>query len=185
MNNVKIYRNDIDFSLDDIVINSNNFVETARVDYISNFVSVLKKCVFVFKLYENKYIVDQIEFNGVNIYGSKDYLDNLILQSFDIRKSYVATVDKELVNKVINFYNIIEKNTKNTSNKLVFDISKEVLLQKAMNIEPKEVSVESNGEIKKKEKKQGHFSFILLVVVAAVVLTIMSIMIGMKVLGIM
>ena len=113
-------------------------ISRTHLDKLTSFLS--DKTMFL-KMHEGQlFIQNIIAFGNVKIKDSRNRITTTINQRFNVGKSYVATTKKGIIETCRQFYEKIKmiKNEK----KIIFDISKEVNLQREIN-----TKVE-NGEIK-------------------------------------
>ena len=106
------------------------------------------------------FVINSIKYNDSVINPRSGVLDLDKKYNFDVKKSYIATTDKKIVNLIINFYEIVKDVTENKTNDIfdikndempeekveemevdtssdnvVFDASKETKLQDALNMQ--------------------------------------------------
>lgn len=183
----------------------------------------------------NVFMSDSLKINSIKVQNGivkpmKNNTINQLLQRFTIKKAYIATADKNTIEGIRTFYNVLEDKPK-----LIFDISQESNIQKIFykdveplseenkNIEPventepaemistdsaheqptkilesqsfepvqmnnieqednfiKEVSVENTPE---KKENQGSVKIIIIFAIAGLLITIISIFIGVKIMN--
>lgn len=194
---MRIYFDDVvrnKISSIDGVVNSNNAfcsVDKKKINGLSMFFDCITlDC-------DNNDNVNLIEFDDVKVKSKDNIIDVNDEQKFDIRKSYVASIDKRILNGVINFYDLIKTSVLG-SGKIVFDASKETRLQNAMhtifinpnenatnatsNVEPSDTSknvVEpavQDASVKEEEHKKGHINIFWICIVASLFLTIFTVL---------
>jgi len=130
-----IYRNNVNFENIENLINKNINSTTPLITInknnlknISNFLSIVK----INATYNNGFKINEIVLLGGKIKSSINNKINNIMQQFNIKSSYVATIDKNIVNGVSIFYTKIEDIVKREEPIVVFDVSKEDNLQRIL-----------------------------------------------------
>ena len=182
----KVYYNEsLEKTLSSLVVTSklgNNFVDVSRkkVDDLCSFFDELSV------VYDKNNRVREINFDDVKVKASEDIIDFSQVYNFNIRSAYVATIDKKIINDVINFYDIIKMKD---NGGIIFDASRETRLQTALNtalVKPESKNVKEDKVEEKKEEKlvenseeeeKSHFKFFWFCVLASLILTILSILI--------
>lgn len=182
----KVYYNEsLEKMLSSLVVTSklgNNLVVVSRkkVDGLCSFFDELSV------VYDKNNRVREINFDDVKVKASEDIIDFSQVYNFNIRSAYVATIDKKIINDVINFYDIIKMKD---NGGIIFDASRETRLQTALNtalVKPESKNVKEEKIEEKKEEKvvenseeeeKSHFKFFWFCVLASLILTILSILI--------
>lgn len=197
----KIYNNDfVKSKLSSCVIlatvkNSIGFLSTKKSSNLAEFFDdITVNC----SIDSNGLVINEIDYDTVKIKSINNVLVPNGDYKFGIRKSYVATIDKNIVNKVTNFYGII-RNVVNVNNKVVFDASKETRLQDALNTEfvnPNSVNIQptnvnvavnnvaavDNSRINSNNNKiKGQIHIFWLCIFASIIVTTFGILIGIGV----
>lgn len=164
-----------------------NSIDSISRDKCYNLVSFFDEAVVIVSLNDNKININEIQKDDFVIKPCNIMFDSSMLQHFGIKNAYVVTTDKDIVVGICNFYSLLKDKV---DNKRVFDASGETKLQEVFNrkfisngfkqLDDNVVNVNS----KNKTNKKGLVSIVLILIVSALLLTIMSVMIGMKILGI-
>ena len=169
-----------------------------RVKEIMDFLTSAKISV---KL-DNGLQINSIEILKGKVKPSQNAITKSIIQNFNIRSSYVATVDKSIIDQIGDFYHTLTLPEHINKPKIIFDASQEENLQKALHMTlaaplPKntnlEQSLEQVNEEKGKTKKltksgrtkkiTGYATVFMLGTIAAALLTFASVLIGIKILN--
>ena len=169
-----------------------------RVEEIMDFLTSAKISV---KL-DNGLQINSIEILKGKVKPSQNAITKSIIQNFNIRSSYVATVDKSIIDQIGDFYHTLTLPEHINKPKIIFDASQEENLQKALHMTlatplPKntnlEQSLEQVNEEKGKTKKltksgrtkkiTGYATVFMLGTTAAALLTFASVLIGIKILN--
>lgn len=169
-----------------------------RVEEIMDFLTSAKISV---KL-DNGLQINSIEILKGKVKPSQNAITKSIIQNFNIRSSYVATVDKSIIDQIGDFYHTLTLPDHINKPKIIFDASQEENLQKALHMTlaaplPKntnlEQSLEQVNEEKGKTKKltksgrtkkiTGYATVFMLGTIAAALLTFASVLIGIKILN--
>lgn len=169
-----------------------------RVEEIMDFLTSAKISV---KL-DNGLQINSIEILKGKVKPSQNAITKSIIQNFNIRSSYVATVDKSIIDQIGDFYHTLTLPEHINKPKIIFDASQEENLQKALHMTlaaplPKntnlEQSLEQVNEEKRKTKKltksgrtkkiTGYATVFMLGTIAAALLTFASVLIGIKILN--
>lgn len=169
-----------------------------RVEEIMDFLTSAKISV---KL-DNGLQINSIEILKGRVKPSQNAITKSIIQNFNIRSSYVATVDKSIIDQIGDFYHTLTLPEHINKPKIIFDASQEENLQKALHMTlatplPKntnlEQSLEQVNEEKGKTKKltksgrtkkiTGYATVFMLGTIAAALLTFASVLIGIKILN--
>lgn len=169
-----------------------------RVEEIMDFLTSAKISV---KL-DNGLQINSIEILKGKVKPSQNAITKSIIQNFNIRSSYVATVDKSIIDQIGDFYHTLTLPEHINKPKIIFDASQEENLQKALHMTlatplPKntnlEQSLEQVNEEKGKTKKltksgrtkkiTGYATVFMLGTIAAALLTFASVLIGIKILN--
>ena len=169
-----------------------------RVKEIMDFLTSAKISV---KL-DNGLQINSIEILKGKVKPSQNAITKSIIQNFNIRSSYVATVDKSIIDQIGDFYHTLTLPEHINKPKIIFDASQEENLQKALHMTlaaplPKntnlEQSLEQVNEEKRKTKKltksgrtkkiTGYATVFMLGTIAAALLTFASVLIGIKILN--
>ena len=169
-----------------------------RVEEIMDFLTSAKISV---KL-DNGLQINSIEILKGKVKPSQNAITKSIIQNFNIRSSYVATVDKSIIDQIGDFYHTLTLPEHINKPKIIFDASQEENLQKALHMTlatplPKntnlEQSLEQVNEEKRKTKKltksgrtkkiTGYATVFMLGTTAAALLTFASVLIGIKILN--
>lgn len=169
-----------------------------RVEEIMDFLTSAKISI---KL-DNGLQINSIEILKGKVKPSQNAITKSIIQNFNIRSSYVATVDKSIIDQIGDFYHTLTLPEHINKPKIIFDASQEENLQKALHMTlatplPKntnlEQSLEQVNEEKGKTKKltksgrtkkiTGYATVFMLGTTAAALLTFASVLIGIKILN--
>ena len=169
-----------------------------RVEEIMDFLTSAKISI---KL-DNGLQINSIEILKGKVKPSQNAITKSIIQNFNIRSSYVATVDKSIIDQIGDFYHTLTLPEHINKPKIIFDASQEENLQKALHMTlaaplPKntnlEQSLEQVNEEKRKTKKltksgrtkkiTGYATVFMLGTIAAALLTFASVLIGIKILN--
>lgn len=169
-----------------------------RVKEIMDFLTSAKISI---KL-DNGLQINSIEILKGKVKPSQNAITKSIIQNFNIRSSYVATVDKSIIDQIGDFYHTLTLPEHINKPKIIFDASQEENLQKALHMTlatplPKntnlEQSLEQVNEEKGKTKKltksgrtkkiTGYATVFMLGTIAAALLTFASVLIGIKILN--
>lgn len=169
-----------------------------RVEEIMDFLTSAKISI---KL-DNGLQINSIEILKGKVKPSQNAITKSIIQNFNIRSSYVATVDKSIIDQIGDFYHTLTLPEHINKPKIIFDASQEENLQKALHMTlatplPKntnlEQSLEQVNEEKGKTKKltksgrtkkiTGYATVFMLGTIAAALLTFASVLIGIKILN--
>lgn len=169
-----------------------------RVKEIMDFLTSAKISI---KL-DNGLQINSIEILKGKVKPSQNAITKSIIQNFNIRSSYVATVDKSIIDQIGDFYHTLTLPEHINKPKIIFDASQEENLQKALHMTlatplPKntnlEQSLEQVNEEKGKTKKltksgrtkkiTGYATVFMLGTTAAALLTFASVLIGIKILN--
>ena len=169
-----------------------------RVEEIMDFLTSAKISI---KL-DNGLQINSIEILKGKVKPSQNAITKSIIQNFNIRSSYVATVDKSIIDQIGDFYHTLTLPEHINKPKIIFDASQEENLQKALHMtlatQKKkntnlEQSLEQVNEEKGKTKKltksgrtkkiTGYATVFMLGTTAAALLTFASVLIGIKILN--
>ena len=169
-----------------------------RVEEIMDFLTSAKISI---KL-DNGLQINSIEILKGKVKPSQNAITKSIIQNFNIRSSYVATVDKSIIDQIGDLYHTLTLPEHINKPKIIFDASQEENLQKALHMTlatplPKntnlEQSLEQVNEEKGKTKKltksgrtkkiTGYATVFMLGTIAAALLTFASVLIGIKILN--
>ena len=151
---------------------------------------------------DNGLQINSIEILKGRVKPSQNAITKSIIQNFNIRSSYVANVDKSIIDQIGDFYHTLTLPEHINKPKIIFDASQEENLQKALHMAlatplPKntnlEQSLEQVNEEKGKTKKltksgrtkkiTGYATVFMLGTIAAAPLTFASVLIGIKILN--
>lgn len=169
-----------------------------RVKEIMDFLTSAKISI---KL-DNGLQINSIEILKGRVKPSQNAITKSIIQNFNIRSSYVATVDKSIIDQIGDFYHTLTLPEHINKPKIIFDASQEENLQKALHMtlatplpkntnleQPLEQVNEEKGKTKKLTKSgrtkkiTGYATVFMLGTIAAALLTFASILIGIKILN--
>lgn len=169
-----------------------------RVEEIMDFLTSAKISV---KL-DNGLQINSIEILKGKVKPSQNAITKSIIQNFNIRSSYVATVDKSIIDQIGDFYHTLTLPEHINKPKIIFDASQEENLQKALHMtlatplpkntnleQPLEQVNEEKGKTKKLTKSgrtkkiTGYATVFMLGTIAAALLTFASVLIGIKILN--
>lgn len=169
-----------------------------RVEEIMDFLTSAKISV---KL-DNGLQINSIEILKGKVKPSQNAITKSIIQNFNIRSSYVATVDKSIIDQIGDFYHTLTLPEHINKPKIIFDASQEENLQKALHMtlatplpkntnleQPLEQVNEEKGKTKKLTKNggtkkiTGYATVFMLGTIAAALLTFASVLIGIKILN--
>lgn len=169
-----------------------------RVEEIMDFLTSAKISV---KL-DNGLQINSIEILKGKVKPSQNAITKSIIQNFNIRSSYVATVDKSIIDQIGDFYHTLTLPEHINKPKIIFDASQEENLQKALHMTlatplPKNTNLEQSLEQVNKEKGKtkkltksgrtkkitGYATVFMLGTIAAALLTFASVLIGIKILN--
>ena len=152
---------------------------------------------------EDKLVINGIDTLTAKIKPIQNTITKSIPQKFNIKLSYVASVDKKIIQKISEFYHKLAPIREINIPKVFFDASQENNLQKALHMslstqlptstevpktsenENTEIKVKSKTLVKESKAKKitGYATVFMLGTIAAALLTLASILIGIKILN--
>lgn len=158
---------------------------------VENIVGFLKKVKLVTKIVNGSLVIVYIDMLKVKIKLHSNVLNKKIVQQFNVRSSYIATADRNILNRVKTFY--YQLNSRSKTNKIIFDASEERNLQRALHMDFSNndnnnqlVDFQQNEVkdiIKSENKETGYVNIFILCTIIAVLLISISIVIIPKILN--
>ena len=141
-----IYKSNVNLEKIEDLLNINSVTPLITIDKnkLKNISDLLSE-VRINATYNNDFKINAIVLLGGKVKSSLDNKINNISQQFNIRSSYVATIDKNIVNGVAEFYSKIEDKKIEENPVVVFDVSKENNLQRILSDNNSNVNVTINN----------------------------------------
>lgn len=141
-----IYKSNVNLEKIEDLLNINSVTPLITIDKnkLKNISDLLSE-VRINATYNNDFKINEIVLLGGKVKSSLDNKINNISQQFNIRSSYVATIDKNIVNGVAEFYSKIEDKKIEENPVVVFDVSKENNLQRILSDNNSNVNVTINN----------------------------------------
>lgn len=168
-------------------INLNDSIVTVSKKEALNLNSFFSNVILNVSITNNVFNINDITYNNSIMKSSDNVLNNYDTYSFNVRNAYVISVDKNVMKNINNFYCMVKNidSVNNNNNRIVFRASNEFNLNDAFkNADNSNSSnLENSNNKKPVSKKTGSGWLIFICIIMGILLTIMSVMIGISIMN--